>query len=70
MSASTLTFDVTGMTCQHCVDSVTREVSAVSGVSKVSVDLEHGIVTAEGDELSPTAITAAIGEAGYEATLS
>jgi copper ion binding protein len=70
MSASTLTFEVTGMTCQHCVDSVTRAVSAVSGISKVSVDLEYGIVTTEGNELSPTAITAAIGEAGYEATLS
>jgi copper chaperone len=70
MSASTLTFDVTGMTCQHCVDSVTRKVSAVSGVSKVSVDLEHGIVITEGNELSSTAITAAIGEAGYEATLT
>lgn len=70
MVASTLTFDVTGMTCQHCVDSVTSEVTGLTGVTGVTVDLEHGIVIAEGFELSPTAITAAIGEAGYTATLT
>ena len=70
MRASTLTFAVTGMTCQHCVASVTRQVSGVAGVNKVSVDLERGIVIAEGNALSPTAITAAIGEAGYQSTLT
>jgi copper chaperone CopZ len=40
MATATLTFAVTGMTCQHCVASVTQEVSEVAGVNKVSVDLE------------------------------
>jgi copper chaperone CopZ len=58
------------MTCQHCVASVTREVSEVAGVNNVSVDLEHGIVVVEGNALCETAITAAIDEAGYQATLT
>jgi len=70
VSGSTLTFAVTGMTCQHCVASVTRQVSDVAGVSTVSVDLERGIVVIDGNALSETAITAAIDEAGYQATLT
>jgi copper chaperone CopZ len=58
------------MTCQHCVASVTRQVSDVAGVSTVSVDLERGIVVIDGNALSETAITAAIDEAGYQATLT
>jgi len=70
VSASTLTFAVTGMTCQHCVASVTREVSEVAGVKKVSVDLENGIVIAEGNELDTDAIVVAITEAGYQASIT
>jgi copper ion binding protein len=70
MATETLTFAVTGMTCQHCVASVTREVSEVAGVNTVSVDLENGVVIAAGSALSPEAIVTAIGEAGYQATLT
>jgi copper ion binding protein len=70
MATETLTFAVTGMTCQHCVASVTQEVSEVAGVNTVSVDLENGIVIAEGSALSPENIVTAIGEAGYQATLT
>lgn len=70
MSESTLTFAVTGMTCQHCVASVTREVSEVAGVKKVSVDLENGIVIAEGNELDTDAIVVAITEAGYQSSIT
>ncbi len=70
MSGSTLTFAVNGMTCQHCVASVTREVSEVAGVNSVSVDLENGIVVAEGEDLDTDAIVGAIGEAGYQASIT
>jgi len=70
MATATLTFAVTGMTCQHCVASVTREVSEVAGVNTVSVDLENGIVIAEGNGLNSETIVTAIGEAGYQATLT
>lgn len=63
---STSTFTVIGMTCQHCVASVTEEVSDVDGVTAVDVDLATGAlqVTADG-EVSADAVRAAVEEAGY-----
>jgi copper ion binding protein len=57
---------VTGMTCQHCVMSVTEEVSEISGVSAVDVRLETGAVTVLADrEVGTDEIVAAISEAGF-----
>jgi copper chaperone len=59
---------VTGMTCHHCVASVTEELSELDGVSTVNVDLVVGgasTVTVESaGPLEPTAVEAAITEAG------
>ena len=63
---STTTYVVTGMTCAHCVASVTEEVSEVSGVSGVAVDLESGSVTVTGEGVDRDAVKAAVAEAGYE----
>ena len=62
---STQTFSVSGMTCQHCVASVTEEVSEVSGADRVVVDLEAGTLVVEGDAAADD-IRAAVAEAGYE----
>ena len=64
---TTTTYTVTGMTCGHCVASVTEEVSSVPGVTEVSVDLTTGRVdvTAEG-ALDEGAVLAAVHDAGYE----
>ncbi len=35
-------YTVSGMTCSHCVNAVTEEVSAIPGVTDVQVDLESG----------------------------
>ena len=43
-STTTSTFQVSGMTCAHCVSAVTKEVSGVPGVSDVQVDLASGRV--------------------------
>ena len=54
------------MTCGHCVNSVTQEVSSIAGVSKVEVDLSTGNVAVESAEaLDPQAVQAAVEEAGY-----
>ncbi|OIQ76518.1 heavy-metal-associated domain protein [mine drainage metagenome] len=37
-----LKYGVTGMTCGHCVHAVTEEVSALTGVSEVKIDLING----------------------------
>jgi copper ion binding protein len=62
----TTTYTVTGMTCGHCVSSVTEEVTAVPGVTDVSVDLASGRLDVTSDSaVSPDSIKAAVEEAGY-----
>ncbi|MFC7449309.1 heavy-metal-associated domain-containing protein [Rhodococcus daqingensis] len=61
------TYTVTGMTCGHCVASVTEEVSAIAGVTDVQVDLATGAVRVTSEtELDPKAVAEAVEEAGYE----
>ena len=60
----TTVYSVLGMTCQHCVNAVTAEVSGVRGVEAVAVDLDAKTVTVTGGD--DAAIRAAIDEAGYE----
>lgn len=68
---TTATFTATGMTCQHCVGSVTKEVSELAHVTSVSVDLPSGTVTVESDASIPQdEIIAAIDKAGYPAVAS
>jgi copper chaperone len=57
---------IAGMTCNHCVLSVTEEVSEVPGVTAVDVDLDSGRMTVEGEGYSDQAIKAAVAAAGYE----
>lgn len=65
----TQNYTVTGMTCGHCVASVTEEVSAVDGVTDVSVDLPTGKVTVTSiKDLDVDDVRAAVKEAGYELT--
>lgn len=61
---------VSGMTCGHCVASVTEEVSALPGVQSVAVDLApagaSAVTVTSVVALEPDALRAAITEAGYE----
>jgi copper ion binding protein len=60
-------FQVPGISCQHCVNAITKEVSALSGVEQVQVDLTEKLVTVtHGDQITTEAIVAAINEAGYD----
>ena len=64
---TTQTFTVTGMTCGHCVASVTEEVSGIPGVQDVDVVLETGAVTVTStDPVDDAAVRAAVEEAGYQ----
>ncbi len=62
-------FMVEGMTCSHCVASVTGEVMAVEGVDSVSVDLNAGgasrIMVVSSKAINADLIRAAVIEAGY-----
>ena len=56
---------VQGMTCGHCVQSVTKAVQLVDPGAKVDVDLKSQRVSVASGA-APAAITSAIKEAGYE----
>lgn len=67
MSQSTYT--VSGMTCGHCVASVTQEIEQIPGVSDVAVDLATGAVTVtSASAVDESAVRAAVTEAGYSLT--
>jgi copper chaperone len=65
---TTATYQVTGMTCDHCVRAVTGELESLDGVREVTVDLHPGgesAVTVSSDApLTAEAVTAALDEAG------
>jgi copper chaperone len=60
---------VDGMTCSHCVSSVSEEISALDGVTSVSVDLNSGgssrVTVASSAPVPVEAIREAVTEAGY-----
>ncbi|CAA9320748.1 MAG: Copper(I) chaperone CopZ [uncultured Nocardioidaceae bacterium] len=65
----TFTGTVAGMTCGHCVASVTEEVQEIPGVERVEVDLETGgLSLLSTSPLDEAAVRAAVEEAGYQLT--
>ncbi len=63
---STETYEVSGMTCGHCVSSVTEEVSELPGVSDVQVDLASGRLTVTAAQpVGADQVRTAVEEAGY-----
>ena len=67
---TTTTLHITGMTCGHCVNAVTAELTALDGVQEVSVDLVAGgtssVVVHSTRDVPLTEIRTAVDEAGYE----
>ncbi|MFC8734465.1 heavy-metal-associated domain-containing protein [Luteimicrobium sp. NPDC057192] len=64
-----LIIDVTGMTCGHCAQSVTTELTALDGVTSVDVALVPGgttpVTITTDAAVSEDALRAAVDEAGY-----
>jgi len=64
---STQTFQVVGMTCDHCARAVTSELMTIGGVTEVSVDVPTGQITVgSAQPLTNAELRAAIDEAGYQ----
>lgn len=64
---SVQTYDVAGMTCDHCARAVGNEIRKIGGVESVTVDLVNGMVTVTSDAgLSTVDVSSAVTEAGYE----
>jgi copper chaperone len=69
MSAmTTTTYDVTGLTCEHCVRAVTGELGGLPGVRDVRVDLvpdgTSKVTVTSGGPLPGPAVIEALAEAG------
>lgn len=68
-ATSTQSFEVDGMTCGHCVSSVTEELSGLAGVEGVDVQLVAGgrstVTVAADAPLRLDDVRAAVSEAGY-----
>lgn len=66
---TTTTYTVSGMTCGHCVTAVTEELTRLTGVREVRVDLTSGRVDVDSDQpLADDEVRAAVDEAGYQLT--
>ncbi|HMO56794.1 MAG TPA: copper ion binding protein [Roseiflexaceae bacterium] len=64
---STDIFRVAEISCQHCVNAITKEVGAITGVQQVVVNLSDKSVRVEHDaSVDLRTLIAAINEAGYD----
>ncbi len=59
---------VEGMTCGHCVETVTKAVNGLKGIRQVNVDLDKKRVTVDYDEsqVDLNTISSKIKEVGFE----
>jgi copper chaperone len=61
------TLKVKGMSCQHCVMSVTKALGQLEGIRNVQVDLTKGEVRFDNtEEVASNRIEKAIQDAGYQ----
>jgi copper chaperone len=68
MSNSNAKFNVSGMTCGHCVSHVKEALEATNGVVSAAVDLEAKTADVEfNSEISAAELAAVIDAAGYPA---
>jgi copper chaperone len=68
--SQTIQLSVTGMTCDHCVKSVTGALQGISGVKTAKVDLQAKSAVVEGDSIDIAKLIEAVKEEGYEAAVS
>ena len=60
-------YTVTGMSCGHCESAVTKEVTAIPGVTSVNAVAKTGLLTIASEQpLDDATVRAAVDEAGYE----
>ncbi|MEU9078500.1 heavy-metal-associated domain-containing protein [Kitasatospora sp. NPDC004745] len=65
--SSTTTYTVTGMSCGHCENAISQELTALDGVTGVAADAKAGTVTVSSlAPLDDEQVRTAVDEAGYE----
>lgn len=62
------TVNIAGMTCGHCVETVTKALTGLPGVSEASVSLEENLARVNYDDkaISLFELTKAVEGAGFE----
>jgi len=72
MSDSRAVFNIGGMTCEHCVETVTNALGAIPGTKSVDVSVEQKTATVDYDDsvAKPDDFIEAVNIAGYEASLA
>jgi copper chaperone len=69
--ATTIEYQVTGMSCGHCETAIRAEVSEIDGVTGIDVNAQTGRLAVTSEEpIEEAAVIAAVDEAGYAATRS
>ncbi|TFD25660.1 heavy-metal-associated domain-containing protein [Cryobacterium sp. TMS1-13-1] len=70
MNSTTTAYGVDGMTCGHCVASVTEEIGLIAGAENVTVELVKGgtsqVTVTSAAPLDRALVAAAVEEAGYQ----
>jgi copper chaperone len=64
------TYNVSGMSCEHCVAAICSEVGELPGIDAVEVDLSSGAVVVHGSEIDDRAVRGAVEAAGYSLATS
>lgn len=60
------TLKVSGMSCQHCVASVTKALEELAGIEDVSVNLEAGEVSYKSNGVERETVKDAISGIGFD----
>lgn len=64
----TLTFEINGMSCGHCVKAVEKALASVDGVITQTVAIGSATVSLDPARTSAQLVTDAITDAGYQVT--
>jgi copper chaperone len=63
-------YQVSGITCEHCVKAIKTEVGAIPAVTEVELDTAGALVVHSESEVSRSQLEAALAEAGDEYALA
>lgn len=72
MAKEKITLKVEGMSCEHCVKTVTEALEELDGVKKAKVNLKKGEakVKYDSENTSIDVLTKAVEDAGYKASVA
>lgn len=64
---SEVVYTVSGMSCGHCESAISKEVTAIPGVTSVKAVAQTGMLTVTSEQpVDDAAVRAAVDEAGYD----